>query len=223
MVNVIALQLCFTTWSDETTDREDPEFYQPEFIALERKLAEQKSPRLDDVATFSELSWSPSKTDRAFLYIDIASVNIRTGDVQPIEMPESEAPSRARRKVKQGDIIVSTVRPERNAVAFIREDLAGAVCSNGFTVLTAKKGVDPYSLYAFLKSKYFVFQAVRRSTASMYPAVAEECLRDVLVPQQIIDNSKALSRVVRAAFQEQDRFLARLCEVGEEVDRLLSS
>ena len=64
---------------------------------------------------------------------------------------------------------------------------------------------------------------MRHSRVSMYPAVAEECLRDVLVPRQIVENSKASSRVVRAAFQEQERFLARLREVGEEVHRMLGS
>ena len=56
----------------------------------------------------------------------------------------------------------------------------------------------------------------------MYPAVAEECLKDVLVPRPILDSSKELSIAVQTAFQEQERFLARLQEVGEEVDRLLA-
>jgi hypothetical protein len=221
MVTDSDLKLCFVTWSDETADREDPEFHQPEFVALEQKLARQMALRLEDVVEFSNRPWSPGQTDRPFLYVDIASVNISTGDVQPVEMPEAEAPSRARKRLQEGDIIVSTVRPERNAVAFIREDLDQAVCSTGFAVLTPKAGIDSYSLYAFLKSKYFVFQAVRRSTASMYPAVAEECLRDVLVPRQIIENSKTLSTAVRSAFAEQERFLARLREVAEGVERLL--
>lgn len=220
--NTISLRLCFTTWSDETSDREDPEFYQPEFIELENQLVAENAVRLDEVVVFSDLSWTPSKSDEPFLYIDIASVNIRTGDIQPVEMPESEAPSRARKKVREGDIILSTVRPERNAVAFIRADLDGAICSNGFAVIKPLRSVDAYSLYGFLKSRYFIAQAVRRSTASMYPAVAEECLKDVLVPRQIIENSKELSKAVKTAFQEQERFITRLREVGEEVDRLLS-
>jgi hypothetical protein len=216
------LQLCFTTWSDETGDREDCEFYQPEYIALERDLKKAGALRLDEVADFVDRSWSPSKTDQPFSYIDIASVNIRTGDVQPVEVPEAEAPSRARRRVEKDDIIVSNVRPERNAVAFIREEFAGSICTNGFAVLHAKKGIDPYALYAFLKSRYFIFQAVRRSTASMYPAVAEECLRDVLMPRQVAEKGQQVGKAVRLAFEEQQRFLTRLREVGTALERLVS-
>lgn len=213
--------LSFVTWSDETTDREDPEFYQPEFIELEQQLAANGAHRLDEVAEFIQRSWTPEKTDRAFLYIDIASVNIRTGDVQPVEMPESEAPSRARRKVVAGDIIVSTVRPERNAVAFISKECDGAVCSTGFTVLRANKAIAPLALYAFLKSQFFVAQAVRRSTASMYPAVAEECLRDVLVPRQIIENGATISRVVQKAFDDREKFITSLGRIESEVNSVV--
>jgi type I restriction enzyme S subunit len=211
------------TWSDETQDREDPEFYQPEYLELERILRVGGAMRLDEVATFSDRTWVPSQTDTPFSYIDIASVNIRTGDVQSVELPEAEAPSRARRKVREGDLIVSTVRPERNAVALIHKDLDGAVCSTGFTVLRPMEGVDAHALYAFLKSRYFICQAVRRSTASMYPAVAEECLREVLVPRPVIDLGKQLGAVVRTAFAEQQRFLARLREVAGRLEELVSA
>jgi type I restriction enzyme S subunit len=221
-VNTANLQACFVTWSDQTSDREDCEFYQPEYLALERKLAKQDARRLEEVVHFAQRTWTPSRSEQLFSYIDIASVHIRTGDVQAIELPEAEAPSRARKRVQQGDIIVSTVRPERNAVALIKAELDGAICSTGFAVLSPRMGVDPYSLYAFLKSPYFIAQAVRRSTASMYPAVAEESLRDVFVPRQIFDEAEDLSKAVRAAFQERERFLARLQEVSALVERLVS-
>ncbi len=176
MVNPHDLQLAFVTWSDETSDREDPAVLPADYLALEHSLESQGAHRLECVADFMQRAWSPSKTDRPFIYIDIASVNIRTGDLQPIEIPENEAPL-IRKKLCAGDIIVSTVRPERNAVAFVGDEYDGAICSTGFAVLKAKSGLDPYTLYAFLKSRFFIVQAVRRSTASMYPAVAEESLK----------------------------------------------
>jgi len=221
-MNLAELQTCFLTWSDETADREDCEFYQPEYLALEQTLTTAKSLLLEDLATFAQRTWLPTSSDQPFLYIDIASVNIRTGDLQPIELPEADAPSRARKRVQQGDMIVSTVRPERNAVAHIPAELDGAICSTGFAVLSPKKGVDPFSLYAFLKSPYFICQAVRRSTASMYPAVAEESLKDILVPRQIVDRSQDLSSAVRAAFEERKRFLRRLEDISQQVERLLA-
>jgi type I restriction enzyme S subunit len=223
MVETQTLQLTFTTWSDETGDREDPEFYQPEYLALENSLMRQQALRLDELVNFGQQVWTPSKSEQPFLYIDIASVNIRTGDIQAIEIPELEAPSRARKKVRTGDLLVSTVRPERNAVGLIAAELDGAVCSTGFAVLKPKVGIDPFCLYPFLKSRFFIMQAVRRSTASMYPAVAEESLRDIWVPRQIVESGARISKLMLNAFETQKKFLAQMRELELNVEALVSS
>ena len=54
MVAAETLELTFTTWSDETGDREDPEFYQPEYLCLENSLKQQQALRLDEVVDFRQ-------------------------------------------------------------------------------------------------------------------------------------------------------------------------
>ena len=215
-------KLAFVTWSDETADREDPEFYDPELLALERRLARTGAVRLESLAELLHRAWSPSETDNSFLYIDIASVNTRTGDIQPVEIPEREAPSRARQKVQAGEVLVSTVRPERNAVAIISNEYDGAICSTGFAVLRPLGPVDSFALYAFLKSSYFIAQAMRRCTASMYPAVAEDSLRDVLVPKQLVDNANAVSAKIRKSFEMRNKFLNSLREANAFVNEIVN-
>ncbi len=209
----------FVTWSDETNDREDPEYYQPELVELERSLQEAGAVPLRDVARLVNRSVDPATGESSLSYIDISSVSIDTGHVQAIALRPFEAPSRARKKVLTGDVIVSTVRPERNAVALIDDELDGAVCSTGFAVFRARTGIEPYLLFAFLKSSVFVAQAIRRSTASMYPAVSEELLMDVFVPRGILEHSAEIVRGLQDAHEYHAKFREQLSTVRAEVER----
>ena len=94
--------------------------------------------RLKDVAIINGTSL-PVNTDPdyEFDYLEISNVNYHgVLDPQAIERLRYEnAPSRARRRVQQGNTIVSSVRPNLQAVAFINDSLSSFVCSTGFNVV----------------------------------------------------------------------------------------
>ena len=73
--------------------------------------------------------------DLEFYYVDIGNVALETGIIDCVHMTFANAPSRARKLVKPGDIIVSTVRTYLKAVACIPEDTERLVVSTGFAVL----------------------------------------------------------------------------------------
>src|SRR5262249_4217196 len=76
-----------------------------------------------------------------------------------------------------GDVLVSTVRPDRNVIALVsKTGTAPLVASNGFCLLRAKD-IPPELLYAYCKTDTFRRLLARRATASMYPVVTD---RDVL-------------------------------------------
>ena len=82
--------------------------------------------------------WNPRKdaVGREITYIDIGSVSQDSKQItNETRMLGGEAPSRARQIISQGDILVSTVRPNLNAVALVPERLDGATASTGFCVL----------------------------------------------------------------------------------------
>lgn len=151
------------------------------------------SHKLSDVAKLSELRFSPSNNPKdKFFYIDISNVNISDSSYEKMQIKNAYAPSRARKKLEQFDVIVSTVRPNRNATSIILEDSSDLVCSTGFAVLKAVK-INPYYLFAFTKTSFFINQLVRQTSATMYPAVNEKDVLNVglFVPsekdQQIVE------------------------------------
>lgn len=159
----------------ERTSRMDPEYYQPEYLEVENILKQVNATPISDLALCKHRKFKP-RFNEPFKYIEISEVNTSTGESNPIEIIGQNAPSRAQRIIRKDDIIVSTVRPNRNAVSLIHKDEDGFVCSTGFAVLEPKNILSEY-LFVCLKTKYSIKQLERSTTASMYPAVNE---RDIL-------------------------------------------
>jgi type I restriction enzyme S subunit len=125
----------------------------------------------------------PAKTpEREFDYIDIASIDrIRKVITAPQKVSGADAPSRARQVVKQGDVLVSTVRPNLNAVAQVPFELDGQVASTGFCVLRpAPEKIHSRLVHYWVRTPPFVQGLMARVRGANYPAVRDA---DVLSSQ----------------------------------------
>jgi type I restriction enzyme M protein len=93
---------------------------------------------------------NPEKTpEDEFMYVDLSSVSFNTFEGVK-KLRGSEAPSRARRVIREGDVILSTVRPYLCGHAVVDEQLDNQICSTGFSVLRCPKGINPKFLYYML-------------------------------------------------------------------------
>lgn len=143
--------------------------------------------------------------DTSVRYIDISSIE-RTGIVaSPRELTFVDAPSRARRVVRQGDILVSTVRPYLRAFARVDLDSSNLIASTGFAVLTPQPNVDGDFLYQFILSDRFVKFLQERMVGSNYPAVNSADVAMCPMPLPPIEQQNKISRVLA----EMDRLLLR--------------
>ncbi len=77
-------------------------------------------------------------------YIEISDVDSVSGIAGSARLLFSEAPSRARRRVKEGDIIVSTVRTYLRAIAGINQPPANTIVSTGFAVFRPKRFIPNF-------------------------------------------------------------------------------
>ena len=138
---------------------------------------------LKDVAALSTVRVNPARSGElgTFRYIEISDVNLQTLDVSSKKLPCDCAPSRARKLVKAGDVLVSTVRPERRTIGVIPPELDGAVCSTGFAVLKCH-GIDPTVLARLIQLDFVNQQILRNNIGIAYPAINEECLLGILLP-----------------------------------------
>lgn len=133
--------------------------------------------KLGDFIEVNARSISKDYPHKEIEYIDIASVS--TGRLEGTTKYEiKDAPSRARRLVKHGDTIWSTVRPNRKSYLFICNPKDNVVASTGFAVLTPKK-IPPSFLYFFTTTDRFVNYLVSNAEGSAYPAVSADRFAEI--------------------------------------------
>ncbi len=108
--------------------------------------------------------------DMEFTYVDIGNVDYFRGITGTEDLVFEDAPSRARRIVRQGDVIISTVRTYLKAIARIEQTDDNLIVSTGFAVIRPRNLDDGFVAYA-LSSSYFVDRVVAHSVGVSYPAI----------------------------------------------------
>ena len=140
--------------------------------------------RLKYVATVNDEAL-PETTDpdTEIDYVDIGNVDSVRGITGIESLAFEDAPSRARRIVRKGDVIISTVRTYLKAIARIEPADANLIVSTGFAVIRPRKLDDGFVAYA-LSSPYFVDRVVAHSVGVGYPAInaGELACLDVAFP-----------------------------------------
>lgn len=152
----------------------------------------------------------PETTDPDFeiLYVDISSVSRILGITAKEEMSFEDAPSRARRKVKDGDTIVSTVRTYLRAIAPIENAEDNLIVSTGFAVL---RPVSVYSGYLSLviQSHFVVESIVARSVGVSYPAINASDIGDICITNPPLSEQREIVDKVRKATSRIDEMQSK--------------
>ncbi len=128
--------------------------------------------QLKFVASYNDESLSETtELEKEIRYVEISSVNHVEG-ITAIESTTFEkAPSRARRIVRHGDTIISTVRTYLKAISAINNPPDDMIVSTGFAVIRPMKLIDSAFLSFFLSSQGFIDAVVANSKGVSYPAI----------------------------------------------------
>ena len=108
--------------------------------------------------------------DYCFDYLDISCVGTGHLSAQPEHLLFESAPSRARRVLRQGDTVISTVRTYLKAIYYLGEEWPDLIASTGFAVLRPQAPVTPALLGYLLQSDPFIEQVTANSIGVAYPA-----------------------------------------------------
>ena len=156
--------------------------------------------KLKDVFYINEFSL-PSNTpaDYQFKYITIEQVSTNHIDYGNCETFRfSDAPGRARRIVRDNDILISGVRPNLKSFAIFNNPDAGSwICSTGFFVLTAKNEDDNLISYYELLSEIGERQFYSYVAGSNYPAIGDSDIRNIrLVLPSSVKEKTAIANIL---------------------------
>ncbi|MBF6599047.1 MAG: restriction endonuclease subunit S [Dehalococcoidia bacterium] len=152
--------------------------------------------RLKYAATINdEALTDATDADYELQYLDIGNVDSegRTHDIATYRF--EDAPSRARRKVKDGDTIISTVRTYLQAIASMQDPPDNLVVSTGFAVVRPVPGVfDPaYCKYA-VREGSFLHDVMARSVGVSYPAINASELAAISIFLPPVDKQRTIAQ-----------------------------
>jgi type I restriction enzyme S subunit len=164
-----------------------------------------KMGKLGDVAECNQDSYL-AKDGWAFVnYLDTGSIT--RNQIQDIqEIPMSEAPSRARRKVRKLSIVYSTVRPNQCHYGIIHDVKEHMLVSTGFAVIDAKESFSPYRIFLELTQDCVTrqLQVLAEQSVCTYPALnpSDILAREIVIPEFSVE--QRFDSVIRPMFEQME-------------------
>jgi len=155
--------------------------------------ADWESKQIGELAKINERSISREFPFQEIEYVDINSVE--EGVIKKRQILQlKDAPSRAKRIVKDDDVIISTVRPNLKHFALIQGAKPNTIVSTGFAVISAKQ-TSAKLLYYYLTSDSYTnyLSAIADSHTSTYPSFNPDIIYKTLVPHPTKKNCELLS------------------------------
>ena len=173
---------------------------------------------LSDICEINAENKNPALAfgDDEFIYIDISSVENGTGKIDfSNKIKGSDAPGRAKRAVKKGDILFSTVRPNLKAYGYVeREDCDCCVASTGFAVISAKNMVLSKYVYYMLYSEPVQARLASMMGKGAYPSVNQKDVSQIRIPlpplsvqEKVVAEIDRYQKIINGTKQITDNYL----------------
>ena len=163
------------------TGRLDAEYYQRKYEEIE--IALHTTHTVGNLCLIHDNAFTPHKGN--YKYIELADIGTAGNITGCTVAPFDELPSRARRLVKQGQIIVSSIEGSLPSCALITNDYDNAICSTGFYVVDSPV-INSETLLMLFKSAPIQALLKKRCSGTILTAIAKNALEAMPLP--LIDN-----------------------------------
>jgi type I restriction enzyme, S subunit len=164
-----------------------------------------KRMKLIDVIQKTETINPQKNPDSGFEYIDVSSICNKQFRIQETStILGKDAPSRARKFVRTGDILFATVRPTLKRIAQVPEYLDSQICSTGYFVLRPKDFVEARFLFYFLFTEDFMGAMEQLQKGASYPAVNDSEVSRQTISIPPLSEQKRIVSIVDEAFEAID-------------------
>jgi hypothetical protein len=206
------------------TGRIDSEYYLPKYEDYQR-IVENYSEGFAacaKVCTIKEANYIPLD-DKLYRYIELSNIG-KSGEITGYDFQKGkDLPTRARRIVEQGDVIVSSIEGSLSSCALITKEYDQSLCSTGFYVLRSSV-LNPETLLTLFKS--FPLQQLMKKGCSgtILTAISKLELEQIPIPlirpevqaqiAQYIQESYALRKEAQQLLEEAKLSVERNIQMG---------
>jgi type I restriction enzyme, S subunit len=147
--------------------------------------------------------------DRELRYVDISSVDTVHGITRKEGLLFGAAPSRARRVVRHGDVIVSTVRTYLRAIVSISDPDPNLIVSTGFAVVRPRPELDTAFASYVLQAPYFIERVVANSVGVSYPAINASQIASFSLAVPSVNEQQAIAIFLKHETTKIDTLIAK--------------
>lgn len=148
--------------------------------------------------------------DEHFIYVDIGSIDrTRKIIVSPQNLVGINAPSRARKIINKGDVLVSLTRPNLNAVALIQAEYDKQIASTGFEVIKPIL-VESRYIFALVRSDNFIASISGKVQGALYPAAKSTDVKAYQFPLPPLAEQKEIATRLDHLLAQVDTLKTRL-------------
>jgi type I restriction enzyme S subunit len=165
----------------------------------------------------------PPERGSEFTYVDISSIDREVKRVtSPQRLSGAAAPTRAKQRLRIGDVVVSMTRPNLNAVAYITNALEGATGSTGFCILRSRY-VNGQWLFYRVQSADFVSAMSALVQGALYPAVRPKDIYGFELTLPPVPEQGRIVAEIEKQFTRLDDAVAALKRVQANLKRYRAS
>jgi len=181
---------------------------------------------LKRVATYNDEVLAETTADNHDLkYVEISDVDEQRGITGWSEHTFATAPSRARRRLRHGDVLISTVRTYLRAIAPVIKPPENLIGSTGFAAIRSLTGQYDSALMGYtLRAEWFISKVIANSVGVSYPAINATDLTRFHVPVPPLPEQTQIAAFldhetakIDALIREQKRLIALLKEKRQAV------
>ncbi|SHE74373.1 restriction endonuclease subunit S [Schwartzia succinivorans] len=192
--NSIAIKSLGESFS--SVGRIDAEYYQQknyDMIGQIRSIG-----TIGNLCNIYDKTFTPVAGER-YQYIELANIG-KVGDIDDVEEVKGEdLPARARRLVKKGYVIVSSVEGSLESCALVTEKYDNALCSTGFYVIDSDN-YNSETLLVLLKSKPIQMLLKRGCSGTILTNITKDEFMKIPLPKITNETQDELKKIVRNAY-----------------------
>lgn len=202
------------------TGRLDSEYYQAKYDEIEKIISEQRSftyikNEFNHIKTFFD------KSKNGYNYIEISDVNVSDGTNVCNYVETQDLPANAKINVKNGDLLVSTVRPYRGAVTIIDTSENDLIVSGAFTVLRKKENskINTQVLQVLLRTNIYKELLLKYNVGTSYPVIKDDDVLNLVIPIIDISIQNKIEEKIKKSFllKEESKRLLDLAKKAVEI------
>lgn len=217
-------ELCYIINSSdmESARRADAEFFQPKYEKLISKIKKHKSVPLLKIVENVQAKFNPeAQPDKTFQYVELANIDSSIGVIDGFsEVLGQEAPSRARRLLRTGDVIVSSVEGSLEKVALVDKEQSGYLASTGFFQFRSK-GTLPEALLVMARSLVLQMQFKRQTSGTILTAVPKDAIKNIVIPILPKPTQQKIADFVKKSHQSRKKSKELLEEAKKKVEEMI--